>query len=117
MGAEEYLHTNYYLTGGQGPDYELWASSGGYVTQASEPNLNGYFPRLKKINEAIIPINKEIIGLNSDLVQRRAELEVAKAEKEAALSGIETTREDFLALTGVYPEEAQLNDIKSIALQ
>jgi hypothetical protein len=39
-------------------------------------------------------------------VQKKAQLEVAKATYEASVTGVEQVREDFLALTGVYPEEA-----------
>jgi hypothetical protein len=50
-----------------------------------------------------------------ELVQKKAKKEVAIAEKEASLSGIEQTREDFYALTGVYPEDAQNTSIVSIS--
>jgi hypothetical protein len=49
-------------------------------------------------------------------VKKRAELEVVEATQEASTTGIEQTAEDFLALTGVYPEEAQVGKIDSIVL-
>ena len=112
MSADEYLTTNYYLNDAQGPDHSLW--EGGIVVDNDEYNINGYFPRLKKINDSILPINEEIIGLQADLVKRKAELEVAEATYEAAISGIEQTEEDFRALTGVSPKEAQSGEIESI---
>jgi hypothetical protein len=49
-----------------------------------EMNEKGFFPRLKKINEALKPINEEIVGLETDLVKLRAEKEVEEGLKEAA---------------------------------
>ena len=112
MKADEYLTTNYYMTSAAGPDSALWKNN--EVINSTTFNLNGYFPRLKKINEAIIPLNQEIIGLNADLVKENAKKEVAEAEIEASLSGIEQTRLDFHALTGVYPEDAQDGTIGSV---
>jgi hypothetical protein len=113
MKADEYLTTNYYMTSAEGPDSALWKNN--EVTNSTTFNLNGYFPRLKKINEAIIPLNQEIIGLNADLVKENAKKEVAEAEIEASLSDIEQTRLDFHALTGVYPEDAQDGTIGSVS--
>ena len=122
MKADDYLTTNYYMTGAKGPDGVLWKEkdSNGtlkdvFMTTDSTYTLNGYFPRLKKINEAIMPLNQEIIGLNTDLVKENAKKEVAEAEIEASLSGIEQTRLDFHALTGVYPEDAQDGTIKGVS--
>jgi hypothetical protein len=121
MKADEYLATNYYMTDAKGPDGVLWKEkdSNGILkdvsmTTDSTYTLNGYFPRLKKINEAIMPLNQEIVGLNADLVKENAKKEVAEAEIEASLSGIEQTRLDFHALTGVYPEDSQDGTIKSV---
>lgn len=112
MPADEYLTTNYYLDNAQGPDHSLWEDE--IVANSDEYNINGYFPRLKKINDSILPINEEIIGLQADLVKRKAELEVAEATYEAATSGIEQTEEDFRTLTGVSPKEAQTGEIERI---
>jgi hypothetical protein len=40
---------------------------------------------------------------------------LADNTKSASESGIEQTRADFLALTGVYPEDAQSGEIDSIS--
>lgn len=114
MDVNSYLTTNYYLDGAKGNDAALWTGEVSTPTGSEQTNINGYFPRLKKINDAILPLNEEIIGLRADLVQEEAKKEVAEAQKEAALSGIEQTRLDFYALTGVYPEDAQSNKITSI---
>jgi hypothetical protein len=123
MDVNNYLTTNYYLTGAKGSDFVLWSrkttNADGevetvYDVQSGNFNINGYFPRLKKINNAILPLNTEIIGLRADLIQEEAKKEVAEAQKEAALSGIEQTRLDFHALTGVYPEDTQDGVITSI---
>lgn len=107
MDADEYLRTNYYLDGAIGEDIN---------EEDATTNLNGYFVRLKQLNNDILPLNQEIIGLQSDLVSEKAKLEVAKNTIEAATQSIETTREDFRALTGLYPEEIQEDDIASIAV-
>ena len=111
MRADDYLNDNYYLTGAAGDDAELWT---GNEVSTGSLNTKGYFPRIKKINEALIPIADEVAGLKTDLVQRKAELEVANATNAAAAEGIETVREDFKTLTGLYPEEAQNNDLAAI---
>jgi hypothetical protein len=49
-------------------------------------------------------------------MQYEAEEKVAKTTKESALSGLQTVSEDFKALTGVYPEDAQTNKIKAISI-
>lgn len=128
MPTEEFLQTNYYLEkdGGvakaYGGDAELWESKeGGYtdvrfpVTGEEDYSLNGYFLRVKKINQALEPIGQELAELNTDLVQRKAELEVAQATLSAATEGIERVKNDFAALTGVYPEEAQDGRITGVA--
>lgn len=121
MDVNNYLTTNYYLSNdngikAKGYDAQLWKL--GEVDKAendTEVNLYGYFPRLKKINEELLPLDEEIIGLQTDLVQEKARKEVVEAQKEAALNGIEQTRLDFHALTGVYPEDAQNGKIVSIS--
>ena len=104
MDAKDFFNTNYELDGAIGPD----------LNNSTEYNLNGYFPRIKTINDQLLPINEEIIGLQSDLVKKKADFEVAKSTYEAATSTIETIREDFSALTGVYPEEVSYDQIKEI---
>ena len=114
MDVNNYLTTNYYLDDAVGNDAALWTGEITAPSGTQQTNINGYFPRLKKINDAILPLNEEVIGLSADLVQEEAKKEVAEAQKEAALDGIEQTRLDFHALTGVYPEDAQDNAITSI---
>lgn len=112
MDVDDYLDTAYKFNNSKGPDSILHE---GYVEQSSldETTLNGYFPRLKKINEAMLPITEELIGLNADLVQAKAKLEVAEATYDAAISGIEETRESFYQLTKVYPENLQKDFYKA----
>lgn len=107
MDTEEYIETNYYLTDAAGPDGKLWAK--GEVIEESLENttINGYFPRVNKINKAIEPIDRELEGLRADLVQQRGKLEIATSTYDAALSGLEETRDDFRGLTGIYPESIQ----------
>jgi hypothetical protein len=123
MDTNDFLDTVYYIDGAQGKDGELWkikndegALIDGYVTTDDTYNLNGYYQRIKKINDAILPINEELIGLNADLLEKKAKLEVEEATYEASVTGIEQVREDFVALTGIYPEEAQFDSVSSIRI-
>lgn len=120
MDPSDYLNTVYYPNGAIGPDAELWNDTSEVEVSEYEDwrdtTLNGYYQRVKRINDTLLPINEEIIGYSTDLVKKKAELEVAEATKEAATEGIEQTAENFLALTGVYPEEAQTGQITSITL-
>jgi hypothetical protein len=104
MHAASYLDSNYMLTNAKGPDSALWAD--GYIENANNFSINGYFPRIRKINDAIIPLNEELVGLRADLVQRKAELELADAALEAATNGLEEEAENFEILTKV-----SINDI------
>jgi hypothetical protein len=88
MNVEDYLKTAYYFTDAKGPDSELWEDAT-QVVPSVDYTLDGYFPRVKKINEAILPINEELIGLNQDLLEKRAKLTVEEATYEASVSGIE----------------------------
>ena len=101
MDSQEYFTTNYYLNGAQGKDATLWD---GQVADG-DFNLNGYFLRIKKINEAIKPISEQLSNLSLEIIKVKEQIEVATAGREAAMSGLETTRGDFFALTGAYPEK------------
>ena len=124
MNTEDYLNTVYYLNKDGdnkalaiGKDAELWESEAQVrfaESDEEEFSLHGYYPRIKKINEKLLDINDTLSGLREDLVQKRAELEVVENMLSAANSSLEQTREDFLALTGVYPEDAQDNEIDEI---
>lgn len=114
MNTEDYLNTVYYMDGAKGSDAVLW-NDPTKVQNDTDFTLNGYYQRVKKINDTLLPINEELVGLNADLVQQKADLEIASTTYEASISGIEQTREDFLALTGVYPEEAQNGQIDSVS--
>ena len=130
MPTDEFLQTNYYLekdsgvAKAYGGDAELWMDKEGNYTDVrpsttedeGDYSLNGYFLRVKKINQALEPIGQELAELNTDLIQRKAELEVAQSTVSAATEGIERVKNDFAALTGVYPEEAQDGKITGIAL-
>jgi hypothetical protein len=54
-----------------------------------ESNINGYFIRLKNLNNQLTPISKEINGYSGDLVKEKAKLEVAKNTIEAATQGLQ----------------------------
>jgi hypothetical protein len=120
MPTNEYLNEVYYLNGAFGSDAPLWNNNDNKVAPPdvdNVENIKGYYPRLKKINDALRPIADEISGEKIDLVQYQSEEKVAKSTYDAALSGIGTTAEDFKALVGVYPEDAQEDKIKSIEVK
>jgi hypothetical protein len=68
-----------------------------------EYNLQGYFPRIRAINNQLL--NKVDVEANTkqELITLNAELEVQKAKQSAATSGMEESAESFLQLTGAHP--------------
>jgi hypothetical protein len=98
MPVSEYLDEVYYLDGAFGSDAPLWSNNENKVAPPDADNIEnikGYYPRLKKINDALRPITDELSGAKIDLVQYQSEEKVAKSTYDAALSGISTTAEDF----------------------
>ena len=116
MPVDSYLKDTYYMDdSSKGPDSIFWNGS---MTNSSleEMTLKGYYPRIKKLNEELLPINETIANKKIDLLSYQSEEEVAKSTYDAALSSIGVVREDFKALTGIYPEEAQDDKLKSISV-
>ena len=92
MNARDYLETIYIWNDkALGPD----------IAGTIGLNLQGYYPRIKALNEQIEEKNEILINTAKDIVQYRAELEVATAGVDAASNGLEQVREDFEALTKV----------------
>jgi hypothetical protein len=117
MDASDYLNIVYHIDGAEGPDAELWKNSEGQnygVTPSDDYTLNGYFPRIKMLNDALVPINTELIGLNTDLLEQNAEKEVLETTIKTSTEGIQEVEEDFLNLTGFYPDEIQEDDISKV---
>lgn len=71
-----------------------------------ELNLQGYFPRLRKLNDKIIALDQEKDGVSSDFNSLNAKLEIAKQGYLATTDKIVSLQEDFLGLTGY-----ELNDV------
>lgn len=90
MSASDYVNTLYKLDGAIGKDVS--ASDTSY-------NLNGYFPRLRAINDKIILENERLSGITVELVNYKAKYDVASAALAAALSGAEEVTKDLLTLT------------------
>jgi hypothetical protein len=92
MNARDYLETIYIWNDkALGPD----------IAGTTGINLQGYYPRIKALNEQIEDKNEILINTAKDIVQYKAELEVATAGADAASRGLEQVREDFKALTKV----------------
>ena len=70
MSAREYLDTMYTVDNAEGKDINESHSS---------TNLNGYFPRIKTLNNSILAKNQLLVNAATDLTQDKAELEVASA--------------------------------------
>ena len=88
----------------------------GPVDYKAEPNLQGYFPRIKALNNKIQAESELLANIAQDLTKYKADLAVADAGFKAATSGIEEVREDFLLLTGA-PIDALMNgDITAITI-
>jgi hypothetical protein len=90
MNARDYLETIYIWNNkAAGPD----------IAETTGINLQGYYPRIKALNEKLEERNEVLVNTAKDLVQYKAELETATAGMDAATSGLEQVKEDFLALT------------------
>jgi hypothetical protein len=64
MDTNDFLDTVYYIDGAKGNDSALWDDKQvESVTKEEDTTLNGYYLRVKKINDALIPIADEITGL------------------------------------------------------
>jgi phage minor structural protein len=107
MNDREYLDTLYALDKtidgvteyAYGEDYEIW--NGEVLSTENNPlNLQGYFPRIKTLNNKIQTESELLANIAQDLTKYKADLAVAEAGLDAATSGIEEVREDFLLLTG-----------------
>ena len=98
MSASEYLKSNYVLDGAIGEDAELWKSNA-ITKNGTNTNLQGYFPRLKAINNILKKETDLLLNAAKDLTQYEAEYEIADAGYLAAKSGIEEVREKFELLT------------------
>jgi hypothetical protein len=70
-------------------------------TETDPLNLQGYFPRIKALNNKIQTESELLTNIAQDLTKYKADLAVAEAGLDAATSGIKEVREDFLLLTGI----------------
>ena len=102
MDTNNYLSTLYAVPNGYSINLDLFKTGGG------ANSLQGYFSKIKWLNNQITNENKLLQSVAEDLTQYRADLEIAKAGLDAAVSGVEQTREDFLLLTGA-PIDMLLN--------
>jgi hypothetical protein len=70
-----------------------------------EYNIQGYFLRIRAINDQLLgKIDEEVI-LKQRLLKLNSDLEVQKAKQSAAASGMEEASEFYLQMTGVRPTE------------
>lgn len=91
MNARDYLETLYSYTGAQGADIDK---------NHKTTNLNGYFPRVKSLNQKIDEANAILIDKSRELTSLTAKITVAEAGSQAALSSIEETENAFLKASG-----------------
>lgn len=71
----------------------------------NEYNIQGYFPRIRAINDQLLDKIDEEIVLKQRLLKLNSDLEVQKAKQSAAASGMEEASESYLQMTGVRPTE------------
>ena len=115
MSARDFLETNYVINeNSKGKDLN---------SSDTEFTLQGYFPRLRQLNNKIDNKSAILTEISQDLVQYNANLQVAQAGYEAASSGIEEIQAQFYELTGQSIDNAfdstlaQRSDIKKILQQ
>lgn len=94
LNAKDYLETTYVQDEASGSDV-----GGGTL------NLNGYFPRIKRLNNLIEEKSEILSNTAKDLTQYKAKLKMAETGEEAAISGTEQAEEDFLSFTGFTVQE------------
>lgn len=63
-------------------------------------NIYGYYPRLRKLNDAIEELNQKLIGAYLALTNLQAEYEIARATKQSSSQSLEETLFNFQQLTG-----------------
>jgi hypothetical protein len=95
MNAHDYIDAMYKIDGAEGPD----------VDDATSYNIQGYFPRIRAINDQLLDKIDEEIVLKQRLLKLNSDLEVQKAKQSAAASGMEEASESYFQMTGVYPTE------------
>ena len=126
LDARDYIENNYVLNGACGSDGKLWqvknSTTGemedisAITTDETTTNLQGYFPRLKKINQHLSTENEKLNNIKNDLIKLEAEKEVELARLNAAQSGIDEVTEDFKALTELSPETVGNDQITNCTL-
>ena len=70
-----------------------------------EYNIQGYFPRIRAINDQLLDKIDEEVILKQRLLKLNSDLEVQKAKQSAATSGMEEASESYFQMTGVLPTE------------
>lgn len=113
MNDREYLDTLYALDKtiegidyyAYGEDCAIWEGEVFAPTKTNPLNLQGYFPRIKALNNKIQTESELLTNIAQDLTKYKADLAVAEAGLDAATSGIEEVREEFLLLTGAHIDQ------------
>ena len=90
--ARSYLDTIYVMNGAKGADIN---------GDPTDTNLQGYFPRIKKINNKIAKLQDLYNNASRDLAVYKAELETAVTGYDAATYGLEQAQESYRKITGV----------------
>ena len=119
--GENYIYDfRHYINEGMldGQDYikTIYSSEGWSGEDVNTPdwNIQGYAPRLKKINNAILPLNTRIAGLTTDLVKLKAEETVQDNLQMAAKENLIAVEDEFIAFTGVAIGKAGIDQYKQI---
>ena len=79
-------------------DYLLLYNS---IEEGDNLSLNGYFPKIKNINNLLLDKSFLLNNVATDLVKYKADFELAEAGYNAATSAIEENKADFEKLVGI----------------
>lgn len=101
LNAEEFIDLLYNREGEEWGDAEL----------GIEGNINGYFPRLREINNSLTELSEQASGLTTDIIKLRADLETAKQLYLSAEEQLQITSENFYALTDLKIEDLLKNTV------
>lgn len=103
LASRPFVASMYYSTN---PDDNSISQHGKDIdSNHTTTNLQNYFNRIKIINNDLETINTEITNLTLEKTQLSAQKATQESLKRAADGGVEEARDNFFALTGLYPEQ------------
>lgn len=92
MDVNDYLDTVYYYEGARGADLDA---------EEQEWTINGYYPRIRELNNQILDLNKEYINISEDYTILMQNYTIAEAGMNSATTNMENIEQSFSDYTGI----------------